>query len=462
MTEVVPLVAELRRRRIPSVVAQDILRREQAVADRPTSAVAEHNFAAGLGDAGFWKAAEQHVRAAFAKGGDAPETWLVFARALVENGQWGEAEKAFRETLRRRPLYYDALRELAQLRWMSGDDLRGSLADIDAALGAAPADIVLQLMRAQIQDNAGEKAQARESLLMLAKHNPGDPRILTALAQITLELGEPDASLRLSETAYRLAPDSAVSAVAFASACFAVGASERALPAIERLRQSAPGNQHAIALEATAWRLLGDPRYRALYDFDAFVAAFKLGVPAGWDTLDAYLRDLSAALEALHRAKAHPFNQSIKRGTQATSILDSDAPALRALPIALDTPIQAYMQRLGAGPDPLRARNTGRHAIKGIWSIRMKSGGVHINHVHSEGWLSSACYLSLPVDAPGKEGWIKFGEPGAPTRPPCPAEHFIQPHVGSIALFPSYMWHGTIPFSGDGVRMTFALDIVPD
>ncbi|UPT62034.1 MAG: putative 2OG-Fe(II) oxygenase [Hyphomonadaceae bacterium JAD_PAG50586_4] len=360
------------------------------------------------------------------------------------------------------PLYYDALRELAQLRWMAGADLGVTLADIDALLTQAPSDVVLYLMRAQIQDNSGDKAAARESLLTQAKQHPGDPRVLTALAQITLELGEADASLKLSETAHRLAPEAPVSAIAFASACFAIGAPDRALPAIAKLRQSAPDNQHAIALEATAWRLLGDPRYRALYDFDAFVGAFKLGVPPGWDNLDAYMRDLGIALEALHRAKAHPFNQSIKRGTQATSILDSDAPALRALPLALDTPIHAYMQRLGAGPDPLRSRNTGRHAIKGIWSIRMRSGGVHIDHVHSEGWLSSACYVSIPTEAPAKEGWLKFGEPGTPTHPPCSAEHFVQPQVGAIALFPSYMWHGTIPFSGDGVRLTFALDIVPD
>jgi hypothetical protein len=67
MTDLAPLASELRHRRIPSAVAEDLLRRQQAVADRPTSAVAEHNFATGLGDAGFWKAAEHHVRAAFTK-----------------------------------------------------------------------------------------------------------------------------------------------------------------------------------------------------------------------------------------------------------------------------------------------------------------------------------------------------------------------------------------------------------
>jgi hypothetical protein len=28
-------------------------------------------------------------------------------------------------------------------------------------------------------------------------------------------------------------------------------------------------------------------------------------------------------------------------------------------------------------------------------------------------------------------------------------------------LFPSYMWHGTVPFGGDTTRLTIAFDIVP-
>jgi hypothetical protein len=29
-----------------------------------------------------------------------------------------------------------------------------------------------------------------------------------------------------------------------------------------------------------------------------------------------------------------------------------------------------------------------------------------------------------------------------------------------LVLFPSYMWHGTAPFSSDGTRLTCAFDLV--
>ena len=42
---------------------------------------------------------------------------------------------------------------------------------------------------------------------------------------------------------------------------------------------------------------------------------------------------------------------------------------------------------------------------------------------------------------------------GAPRR-------VVEPEPGRLVLFPSYMWHGTIPF-GSGDRLTAAFDYQP-
>ena len=33
--------------------------------------------------------------------------------------------------------------------------------------------------------------------------------------------------------------------------------------------------------------------------------------------------------------------------------------------------------------------------------------------------------------------------------------------AGRLVLFPSYMWHGTTPITGDAPRLTIAFDAVP-
>ena len=136
---------------------------------------------------------------------------------------------------------------------------------------------------------------------------------------------------------------------------------------------------------------------------------------------------------------------------------------VKAFREAIGPALDAHLQHLGTGTDVLRSRNTGRWKIDGIWSVWLKPDGFHHNHVHPKAWLSSACYIELPdsVAAGGQEGWIKFGEPGVVTRPKLAHEHAVQPEPGMLVLFPSYMWHGTVPFESDEPRMTAPFDVVP-
>jgi hypothetical protein len=37
----------------------------------------------------------------------------------------------------------------------------------------------------------------------------------------------------------------------------------------------------------------------------------------------------------------------------------------------------------------------------------------------------------------------------------------VRPEVGTLVLFPSYMWHGTVPFTSQQPRLTVAFDLLP-
>jgi len=129
---------------------------------------------------------------------------------------------------------------------------------------------------------------------------------------------------------------------------------------------------------------------------------------------------------------------------------------------ALEAPIRAYIATMRAPDHPWSGRKTDKFKLSGCWSVKLKPNGYHINHLHPEGWISSAYYVSLPDvtrSGQGQEGWIKFGEPRWLT-PGCAVEKVVQPKEGRLVLFPSYMWHGTIPFSS-GERITAPFDIVP-
>jgi len=108
---------------------------------------------------------------------------------------------------------------------------------------------------------------------------------------------------------------------------------------------------------------------------------------------------------------------------------------------------------------PLLRSRPEKVEFTGAWSVRLTAGGSHANHVHPMGWLSSALYIVLPPDLGQDDaGWLTLGEPQAQLGLDLPPFRIVEPKPGRLALFPSWMWHGTRPF-GEGERMTVAFDV---
>ncbi|MDF1588695.1 MAG: tetratricopeptide repeat protein [Gammaproteobacteria bacterium] len=102
--------------------------------------------------------------------------------------------------------------------------------------------------------------------------------------------------------------------------------------------------------------------------------------------------------------------------------------------------------------------------IASSWYVRMKQGG-HLNsHIHEEGWISGAMYLSLPSKKTHQhEGSIEVSTHGDdyPKRHDNFSTKAIAPEVGDFVMFPSSLFHRTIPFSSDEERICIAFDLKP-
>lgn len=444
--------------------AADALPVYRRVTERaPDDRIGWYNYAATLGDLGRASDCEAALGRAMALGLDRPEVDLVLARALTLLQRFDEAETRFEAVLAREPVNPAAHRDLAQLVWMRTGDVGRALARLDAALARAPGELALIRTRALVLQFAGD-LPAAIATLEAAVARQAHPVLLLELVALKIEAGVGDEALGLSRTLLAAAPGLRPALEVHGQACLAAGEAAEAGRIADQLLFGAPYDQMALMLRSTAWRLLGDPRADSLIAPDRFVRAHHLPTPDGWSDREAFLTDLRRSVHALHGLTAHPLQQSLRGGSQAQGVLASEDPVIQAFFRSVDQVIGDHVAWLGEGDDPVRARITGRHRIKGAWSVRLRPHGYHVNHIHPEGWLSSAFYVETPtsaVDAGDRQGWLTFNKPGFATVPALEADHAVRPEPGLLALFPSYMWHGTRPFTTDETRMTIAFDIVP-
>ncbi len=416
----------------------------QAVRLAPQDGAAQFALASIALRLGEEAEAENAVRRAIKLGLDDIHSYVLLGRLFNKQGRFEEAQTAWRKAVRKDPTHAQAQRELAGLVWM----LTGDLAKARAELDAAPPTHDIVAVTVRLLQDAGDEAGA---YALVCKAADRDPSLNVLAARTGLKFDPQDSDRRLAAAAPGITPQAR--AKAEIEVDLALGRIEQAARRAEALHTARPTDQHATALLAVAWRLAGDARYTSLYDYDRLVKSYRITPPQGWSSLDDYLRDLGDALDVIHGPLTHPVGQSLRHGSQTMrGLQDYPDPAIRALFAAIDAPIRAHIAAIGEpGQD---------YGFGGAWSVRLNSGGFHINHIHPEGWLSSAFYVRLPDKMEGQQGWLKFGEPGPPTSPPLAPDHLVKPEPGLLVLFPSNIWHGTVPFTADDKRLSCAFDIV--
>jgi tetratricopeptide (TPR) repeat protein len=239
---------------------------------------------------------------------------------------------------------------------------------------------------------------------------------------------------------------------------------------INKLEKEIPFNQLLIAYKGLLWQLMGDERVHWLLDYEQFVGVYDLPTPKGYRNLKHFLEELSPVLLEMHQLKFEPLKQTLKHGTQTPGrLFYKPYPVITHLRKAFE---QVTLEFIDSLPDdkthPLLVRKSRNLDFSGSWSVKLKPQGFHVNHVHPQGWLSSCFYVNVPDFSTFPQqnihaGAIKFGESPLHLGAKEKIGRIVQPTPGLVALFPSYMWHGTIPFDGgiDDFRLTAPCDIVP-
>ena len=375
--------------------------------------------------------------------------------ALVTQGDTAVAIEGLERMLQGHPTWIEGHGSLAQLRWQSGER-EGFARSFEAAVQAEPTS--LEAWRKYIFSlmHAGQFAEAL-AIIARAKRSTGElPLLQCSEAACFSDLGQIErANASFDKIQDVRDPWIQVRRVMH---LLRSGRVAEAAAEAERWTDGEAAAQFWPYL-ALAWRLLGDPRWGWLEGDPRLVGVYDIA-----ERLPD-LAQLAETLRALHNVPGQPLVQSVRGGTQSWgNLLSHVDPTIRQLRAALAETVAEYAAQLPADPThPFLSAARSPIRFAASWSVRLSASGHHSNHVHPMGWISSALYISLPLGVGQSEGsdqagWLTLGAPPRELGLDLAPFRSVEPKPGRLVLFPSIMWHGTVPFAS-GERLTVAFDV---
>lgn len=382
---------------------------------------------------------------------------LGCAASMFADGHAVAAEKLLDQMLTRSPLWIEGHMQLAQLRSTMGkkDEATSS---IERSLSSHPAGEQLWVAFLRILLQA-ERFSELDEAIARARKSPlrADSLLLHYETIAAVELGQADRAERLFEAM----PEQMRQALEIWRIRHLLRTGR--IDAACRLIDVGLSSDRALTIwpyATIAWRLAGDPRWEWLEgDLSRLISVIDLSNEI------SDIRSLEQVLRGLHAGKGEFLDQSVRGGSQTDGPLFTKVdPQIRALRAVIVRAVEQHIS--GLPPFDVRHPLLGlprdrKVGFSGSWSVLLRGAGYHANHVHPQGWISSALYIHLPTKAasdPPTAGWLTLGEPQVDLGLDLDPLLQIEPMPGRLILFPSYTWHGTRPFS-EGERLTVAFDV---
>jgi tetratricopeptide (TPR) repeat protein len=448
-------LAHLERQRGRLDVAEQLYRR--AIEIDPEDVRSRHNLATLLREMDRRDEAIAETEAAVTSMPVPPETATLHAHLLGDLGRLEEAVKAYRDIVQHAPEAIDAHETLARLLPQIGRQGE-ALDSYRRALSVAPQSPLLwgSALRSAfaLHDYAQLGDWARQAEAAIGPY----PEVRIARGAALSRLGDQSGAIGVLRGVLADHPDSGAAHQHLAHSYAVAGDIRAAENHALKASQIEPYNQAPWALLTVIWRLLDDPREAWLADYD------RLVMPIDLDAAPGFFEELAARLTEWHTTREHPADQSLRGGTQTRgNLFDRRDPLVQRLQAQIRNGVLNRLRQLPDDPKhPFLSRKGDDIRFAGSWSVRLRSEGFHISHIHQEGWISSALYVSLPPEVgQGEAGALAFGVPDAALGLDLPPRRVERPQVGRLVIFPSYMWHGTLPFESEHPRLTVAFDAVP-
>lgn len=442
-----------------------IIALKQALKLDPESQVARHNLGLAYRLLGQPAEALEAYEIVEKSGNDSYQLMHNIGNAYSDLGQLEKAVSYYQKALARNLAYLDSHKNLNALYWELNDK-ENFLVSYKQAMQQYPEEFAFVAAYCHSLTRTGDYDSALVRLEACKDKFEGVLGWRTLYITCLIAQGKTDEAaliLKTTDNPEQVTVDNATTIAELAEQAIEINEFTIARQLVEKVLAHFPRHQFALSLWGLCLRKAADKQYQHLVDYPYCVKEFQL-YDTSKETDRAFIAGLLSALVPLHTAVQQPIDQTLRGGTQTKGeLFRQNNSYLVALQEKIKQAVAQYIASLKGYsnkhfPIPLPEQIE----FAGSWSVRLKEEGYHSNHIHPEGWLSSVFYIELPsnIDSDNEhQGWLKFGEPNLRQLHSFKPEKYVEPVVGKLVLFPSYYWHGTVPFQSDANRTTIAFDV---
>lgn len=201
------------------------------------------------------------------------------------------------------------------------------------------------------------------------------------------------------------------------------------------------------------------------FGVESFVKEYYLNPKEEYKSLHEFNYELSKDIRNHSKLRKNPYGLAARNGYLTEDVFKDNTKAIILFKKLLIENISKYIGELKINTHHHFLRHkTSKYKISS-WATLVQGDGFIDKHIHEDSWLSGAYYCCVPNitnNTKQNEGYFEYGcIPEDLTLPINKPRGFIKPLEGKIILFPSYLYHQTIPHNTLDDRISIAFDLTP-
>ena len=187
---------------------------------------------------------------------------------------------------------------------------------------------------------------------------------------------------------------------------------------------------------------------------------FSTNLKDEFESSDQFSKGLLKISEKLE--SSWQFKNLVKNGYQSTgNLLDKPFLEITELKKKIEKQISIYRKNYKNSDDHYITRWPNESELNG-WYVKLKKQGQLKSHIHENGWLSGVFYIKVPKPLRKNGGSINLSLQGFdyPYDKNLPNLYYA-PKPFDLILYPSSLFHYTVPFNSNEERHCIAFDVTP-